>query len=147
MSKRAGCIRGCLSFISFFFLVLVLLSSLDLPDFDFGTSKTADYGIDMDSLTTQRVIDASYSWKFVSTSLGRKKYHLTFKLLASEVEKAYELINRIGKMSYRELGLDERMHYRNSEVEAQYVWGRIYRIVYEKSLPQMRTISEGFNVT
>ena len=147
MSNRVGCIRGCLSFISFFFLILVLLSSLNLPDFDFdfGTTKTADYGIDMDSLTTQRTINVSYSWKFVSTSLGRKKYHLTFKLLASEVEKAYELINRIGRMSYRELGLDDRIHYRNSEVEAQYVWGRIYRIVYEKSLPQLKTISEGFN--
>lgn len=147
MSKRAGCIRGCLSFISFFFLILVLLSSLDLTEFnfDFGTTKTAYYGIDMDSLKTQRTINASYTWRFVSTNLSRKKYHLTFKLLASEVEKAYELINRIGRMSYRELGLDNRIHYRNSEVEAQYVWGRIYRIVYEKSLPQLRTISEGFN--
>ena len=147
MVNRTGCIRGCLSLISFFFLVFILLSSLDLPElnFDLGTTESSDYGIDMDSLTTQKIINASYSWKFVSTNLSRKKYHITFKLLASEVEKAMQLIHRIGRMSVRELGLDERINYRNSEIEAQYVWGRIYTIVYEKSLPQMRTISKGFN--
>lgn len=147
MINRAGCIRGCLSLVSFFFLVFILLSSLDLPEFDFdlGTTESADYGIDMDSLTTQRVINASYSWKFVSTNLSRKKYNITFKLLASEVQKAMQLIHRIGRMSVRELGFDERIHYRNAEIEGQYVWARIYTIVYEKSLPQMQNISAGFN--
>lgn len=109
MSNRSGClkgsIRGCLSLLSFFFFIIVMLSSLDLPDFDFefGTTKSSDYKIDMDSLTTDRIVTASYSWKFVSTNLGRKKYHLTFKLLESEVTKALRLIDEIGRMSFQEL--------------------------------------------
>ena len=148
---RSGClkgsVRGCLSLLSFFFFLIVLLSSLDLSnfDFDFGTTEKADYKIDMDSLTTQKIITASYSWKFVSTSLGRKKYNITFEILASEVTKAMNLIDKIGRMSFKELGLDRSFNSLRSELQTQYVWDRIYTIVYERSFPQMKTISEGFN--
>jgi len=151
MSNRSGCLKGglggCLSLLSFFFFIIVMLSSLNLPDFDFefGATKSADYKIDMDSLTTQRIIAASYSWKFVSTNLGRKIYNLTFKLLESEVTKALRLIDDIGKMSFRELGIDKSYNSLRPELQTQLVWDRIYTIVYERSFPQIRTISEGFN--
>jgi len=151
MSNRSGCLKGglggCLSLLSFFFFIIVMLSSLNLPhfDFEFGATKNADYKIDMDSLTTQRIITASYSWKFVSTNLGRKKYNLTFKLLESEVTKALRLIDDIGKMSFRELGIDKSYNTLRPELQTQLVWDRIYTIVYERSFPQIRTISEGFN--
>lgn len=148
---RSGCmrgsIRGCLSLLSFFFFVIVILSSLDLSDFDFefGKTKNANYKIDMDSLTTNRIVTASYSWKFVSTNLGRKKYNLTFKLLESEVTKALKLIDDIGRMSFRELGIDKSYNTLRPELQTQLVWDRIYTIVYQRSFPQMKAISEGFN--
>jgi len=150
-TARSGCLKGtisgCSSLLFFFLLIIVLISSIDFPelDFEFGKTERADYQIDMDSLTNERIINASYSWKFVSSNLSRKKYDLTFKLLASEVKKAMDLIDRIGSMSLEELGLNPRYNYDDPYIQAQYVWAKIYRIVYEKSFPQLKTISEGFN--
>jgi hypothetical protein len=81
----------------------------------------------------------------VSNSLTKKKYNLSFRLLANEVRKAISLIGRIGGMTFEELGLNPRRDYRDPEIQAQYVWARIYQIVYETSFPQLKTIAVGFN--
>jgi hypothetical protein len=122
-----------------------MLSSIEFPEFDFSNIEKVNYTIEMDSLTTEKIINASFSWKFVSNNLTKKKYNLTFRLLANEVRKAISLIDRIGGMTFGELGLDPRYDYRDSEIQAQYVWARIYQIVYEKSFPQLNTIAVGFN--
>ena len=122
-----------------------MLSSIEFPEFDFGNIEKVKYTIEMDSLTTEKIINASFSWKFVSNNLTKKKYNLTFRLLADEVRKAISLIDRIGGMTFEELGLNPRYDYRDPEIQAQYVWARIYQIVYEKSFPQLKTIAVGFN--
>ena len=148
-SSRRGCLKGvfggCFSIFIFFILIVSMLSSIEFPEFDFGNIEKVNYTIEMDSLTTEKIINASFSWKFVSNNLTKKKYDLTFRLLENEVRKAISLIDRIGGMTFEELGLDPRYDYRDPEIQAQYVWARIYQIVYEKSFPQLKTIAIGFN--
>ena len=148
-SSRSGCLKGvfggCFSVFIFFVLIVSMLSSIEFPEFDFGNIEKVKYTIEMDSLTTEKIINASFSWKFVSNNLTKKKYNLTFRLLADEVRKAISLIDRIGGMTFEELGLNPRYDYRDPEIQAQYVWARIYQIVYEKSFPQLKTIAVGFN--
>jgi len=147
-SSQRGCIKGifggCFSLLIFFVLIISVLSSLEFPEFDFSNVEKVNYTIQMDSLTTEKIITASFSWKFVSSNLTKKKYQLIFKLLGSEVKKAMDLINHIEKMTFEELGLDPRYNYRDPEIQAQYIWARIYQIVYERSYPQLKTITEGF---
>ena len=148
-SSRSGCLKGmiggCFSMFIFFVLIISMLSSIEFPEFDFSNIEKVNYTIEMDSLTTERIINASFSWKFVSNNLTKKKYDLTFRLLENEVRKAISLIDRIGGMTFEELGLDPRYDYRDTEIQAQFVWARIYQIVYERSFPQLKTIAEGFN--
>jgi len=148
-SSQRGCIKGifggCFSLLIFFVLIISVLSSLEFPEFDFSNIEKVNYTIQMDSLATERIINASFSWKFVSSDLKKKKYQLIFKLLGSEVKKAMDLIDQIEKMTFEELGLNPRYNYRDPEIQAQYIWARIYQIVYERSYPQLKTITEGFN--
>lgn len=148
-SSRSGCLKGvfggCFSVLIFFVLIVSMLSSIEFPEFDFSNIEKVNYTIEMDSLTTEKIINASFSWKFVSNNLTKKKYNLTFRLLANEVRKAISLIDRIGGMTFEEFGLNPRYDYRDPEIQAQYVWARIYQIVYERSFPQLKTIAKGFN--
>lgn len=143
-----GCIRksgyGCSSLLFIFLLVVSLLSSIEFPGLNFGSMKTVNYVIDMDSLSTERFVNASYSWKFIDNGLGKRRIRLNFKLLNKEVKKAMQLIDKIGNMTLEELGLNPRLNYDDPEIQAKYVWSRIYRIVYSKSYQQMETIVNGF---
>jgi hypothetical protein len=147
----SGCLggfgRGCLSIIFFFLFLAYLLSLIDFPEFEFdlGGTEPISYNIHMDSLTTEKIINKSYSWKFVSNGLKKKKYNLTFSLLASQVKKAMDLIDLIGNMSLEELGLNPNYDYRNPQIQSQYVWARVYQIVYIKSFPTIISIAKGFN--
>jgi hypothetical protein len=150
-TTRSGCLGGfgggCTSIIFFFIVIVYLLSSIDFPelDFDLDGAEVVSYNIHMDSLSNERIINASYSWKFVNNGLIKKKYNLTFSLLAVEVKKAMDLIDRIGNMSLEELGLNPNYDYQNPQIQAQYVWARVYQIVYEKSFPTITSIANGFN--
>jgi len=109
-TNRSGCLKGfvggCISLLFFFVLIIFILSSIDLPDvsFDINDTESVNYKIHMDSLTTEKIIHASYTWKFVTNSLKKKKYNLTSSLLVSEVKNAMDMIDRIGNMSFEELG-------------------------------------------
>ncbi|GBD88982.1 hypothetical protein BMS3Abin03_02926 [bacterium BMS3Abin03] len=140
---RPGC--GCMSLLFIFLLVVSLLSSIEFPELNFGSLKTVNYVIDMDSLSTERFISASYSWKFVDNGLGKRRIHLKFKLLSREVKKAMQLIDEIGNMTLEELGLNPRLNYDDPEIQAKFIWSKIYRIVYSKSYQQMETIFKGFS--
>ena len=122
-----------------------MLSSIEFPEFDLGGTTKADYKIDMDSLSTDQIIRSSFSWKFVGNDLSKKKYNLTFELLSKEVRKALNLIDKIGAMSFEELGLNPRYNYDDPDIQGQYLWARIYQVVYQESFPQVKTIAEGFN--
>ena len=140
---KSGC--GCFSLLFIFLLVVSLLSSIEFPEMNFGSMKTVNYVINMDSLSTERFITASYSWKFIDNGLGSRRIRIKFKLLSREVKKAMQLIDRIGRMTLEELGLNPRLNYDDPDIQAKYVWDRIYRIVYSKSYPQMETIVKGFS--
>lgn len=150
-TNRSGCLKGfvggCISLLFFFVLIIFILSSIDLPDvsFDINDTESVNYKIHMDSLTTEKIIHASYTWKFVNNSLKKKKYNLTFSLLVSEVKNAMDMIDRIGNMSFEELGLNPQYNYRNPQIQTQYVWARIYQIVYARSIPAIISIANGFN--
>jgi len=140
---KSGC--GCFSLLIIFLLVVSLLSSIEFPEMNFGSMKTVNYVINMDSLSTERFITASYSWKFIDNGLGSRRIRIKFKLLSREVKKAMQLIDRIGRMTLEELGLNPRLNYDDPDIQAKYVWDRIYRIVYSKSYTQMETIVKGFS--
>ena len=148
-SYHRGCLRntlgGCFSLLGFFFLIIAMLSSIEFPEFDLGRTTNANYKIDMDSLSTDQIIRSSFSWKFVGNDLSKKKYNLTFELLSKEVRKALNLIDKIGAMSFEELGLNLRYNYDDPDIQAQYLWARIYQVVYQESFPQVKTVAEGFN--
>ena len=148
-SSRSGCIKGvfggCFSIFVFFLLIVSMLSSIKFPEFDFSNVEKVNYTIEMDSLTTEKILNASFSWKFVSSDLKKKKYDLSFILLDSEVKKAMDLIDQIEMMTFEEMGLDPRYNYKDPDIQAQYVWARIYQIVYERSFHQLKSIVKGFN--
>jgi hypothetical protein len=148
-SSRGGCLKGifggCFSIFILFVLIISILSSIELPEFDFSNVEKVNYTIEMDSLTMDAIINTSFAWKFVGNDLKKKKYKLIFKLLDSEVKKAMGLIDQIETMTFEELGLDPHYNYKDPEIQAQHVWARIYQIVYERSFPQLKTIAEGFN--
>jgi hypothetical protein len=150
-TTRSSCLKGfgggCISILMFFLLIIFMLSSIDLPEFSFdlSTAESVSYNIQMDSLATEKIINALYSWKFVNNRLKKKKYNLTFFLLESQVKNAMDLIDQIGNMSLEELGLNPNYDYRNPQVQSQYVWARVYQIVYTKSFPAIISIANGFN--
>lgn len=150
-SSKGGCIKrtfsGCLSLLFLFVIVIILLTSIEFPEFDFssGDTKKTSYTIEMDSTSNERMILTSYSWKFVGSDLSKRKYNLSFNLIEKEVQKALMLIDRIGGMSFEELGLNSSLNYADPDTRNRVVWSRIYNLVYTTSVPQLKTIAGGFN--
>ena len=62
-----------------------------------------------------------------------------------KITNAIELIDRIGNMSLEELGMNPNYDDRKPQVQAQYVWAKVYQIVYTKSFPNIISIANGFN--
>jgi hypothetical protein len=56
---------------------------------------------------------------------------------------AMDYIDMLAEMSYRDLGLQSR--YPDPITEARIVWAEVYRRVYNNSIPQMKSVLEGFN--
>jgi len=137
---------GCFSLLFLFGIIIILLSSIEFPEFDFSVSGTekSGYLIDMDSLSAGKKIFTTYKWKFVASDLSKRKYSLSFKLLEGEVQKALQLIERIGRMSLSELGLPPALYKADPDTRAEFVWARIYNIVYTSSVPGLKSITDGF---
>jgi len=151
-SSRAGCMKkgffGCaFLFLFFFVIIIVILISIELPDIDLSVDETENnkYEIVTDSLTNEKIINASFSWRFRDNNLRRKKYDLSFRLLEKDVKRAMDHIEEIAQMSYRELGVDFGTRSPDPMLEARIVWAEVYRRVYSKSIPKMKSIFEGFN--
>lgn len=146
--KKAGCIRrtffGCSAlFFIFTAIVVLILISIELPEIKLSEVKKSNYDIVVDSLTNEKVINASFSWRYVDNSMRRRRYDLSFRLLEEEVKDAMTQIEMISKMSYKELGVQSR--FSDPVLEARIVWAEVYRRVYNYSIPQMKSILEGFN--
>jgi len=146
--KKSGCYKkaffGCAAlFLIFFVIVILIIISIELPEIDFTETEKREYNIEVDSLTNENVINASFSWRFVDNSLRRRKFDLNFRLLEREVKSAMDYIDKLAKMSYRDLGLQNR--YSDPLTEARVVWAEVYRRVFNHSVPQMKSVLEGFN--
>ncbi len=150
--SRAGCMKkgffGCaFLFLFFFVMIIAIFVAVELPEIDISDDETEKnkYEIVTDSLTNEKIINSSFSWRFMDNNLRRKKYDLSFKLLEKDVKQAMDNIEQISQMSYRELGIDFGTRSPNPVLEARIVWAEVYRRVYSNSIPQMKSIFEGFN--
>lgn len=147
---KSGCIRksffGCSAIFLFFFVIIILLLiSAELPEIDFTSqdTKTREYVIQFDSLTNEKIIKSSFSWRLVDNRLNKMKFDVSFRLLEKDVNEAMDYIEELAAMSYKELGLDRR--YSDPEIEARIVWAEVYRRIFENSIPRMKSVLEGFN--
>jgi hypothetical protein len=146
--KKSGCYKkaffGCSAlFLIFFVMIILIIISIELPQIDFSKTEKREYNIEVDSLTNENVINASFSWRFVDNSLSRRKFDLNFRLLEREVKSAMDYIDALAEMSYRDLGLQSR--YPDPITEARIVWAEVYKRVFNSSVPRLRSVLEGFN--
>jgi len=147
---NSGCIKksffGCSAvFLFFFVIIILLLISAELPDIDFTSPETVkrEYVIEFDSLTNEKVINSSFSWKLVDNRLKKRQFDISFRLLEKDVREAMGFIEKLSSMSYKELGLSRQ--YSDPVTESRVVWAEVYRRIYNNSSPQMKSVLEGFN--
>jgi hypothetical protein len=147
---KSGCIKksffGCSAvFLFFFVIIILLLISAELPDIDFTSPEKVkrEYVIEFDSLTNEKVINSSFSWKLVDNRLKKREFNISFKLLEKDVKEAMDFIEKLAAVSYNELGLKKR--YSDPITESRVVWAEVYRRVYNNSSPHLKSVLEGFN--
>jgi hypothetical protein len=147
---RTGCIKksffGCSAIFFFFFIVIILLFiSSNLPEFDFISPEPDknEYIIEFDTLTNEKIIISSFSWKLVDNSLKKRKFKISFRLLEKDVKEAMDYIDTLASMSYKELGLERK--YSDPITEARVVWAEVYRRIYNHSSSKMSSLLDGFN--
>jgi hypothetical protein len=147
---KSGCVKksffGCSAvFLFFFVILLLLLLAAELPEFDVTSPDTGkkEYVIEFDSLTNEKVINSSFSWKLVDNRLRKREFAVSFKLLEKDVKEALDYIDKIAAMSFSELGLERR--YPDPVIESRIVWAEVYRRVFNFSSTQMKSVLEGLN--
>ena len=144
--KRSGCLVrsffGCSTLLFFFFLILVFLVN-QLPEIKFTKTEQKEFNVEYDSLARENIIKSSFTWGFVDNELQSRKYTLNFRLLEKDVKAAMLFIDNLASMKYTDLGLPNT--FPNPETEARVVWAEVYRRIYSSSIPQMKSILQGFN--
>ena len=147
---KSGCIKksfvGCSAiFLLFFVIIILLLISAELPEIDFTSPETVkrEYTIEYDSLTNEKFINSSFSWKLVDNRLKKREFDISFRLLEKDVKEAMGFIEKLASMSYKELGLERQ--YSDPITESRVVWAEVYRRIYNHSFPQMKSLLKGFN--
>ena len=147
---KSGCFKksffGCSAIFLFFSIVILLLFiSSNLPDFDSTSPETEkrEYVIEFDTLTNEKIINSSFSWRLVDNRLKKKKFKISFRLLEKDVNEAMDYIEKLAEMSYKELGLER--NYSDPLTEARVVWAEVYRRIYNHSSSRMNSLLEGFN--
>jgi len=147
---KSGCIQktffGCSFIFLFFFVIFILLLlSSEFPDIDFSPSEDekTEYTIELDTLTNEKVIRSTFTWRLVDNRLNKRKFKISFKLLEKDVRAAMDYIDELADMSYKELGLER--NYDDPLTEAKVVWAKVYRRVFYDASPKMKTVLTGFN--
>ena len=134
MKKGCALSFGCTGIIVILLFAVVVINFLSNVNFSFdGFSETSsDYTFDVDTLGNQPIIVADYKWKFTSTSLGRKNYKISFKILEFEVKKALAYLDEVAELSASDLNIDSK--YRFDKVNyAKRTWHEIYKRIYWQS--------------
>ncbi len=147
---KSGCIQksffGCsFIFLFFFVIIILLLLSSQLPDINFSTSddEKGVYNIEIDTLTNEKIVKSTFSWRLVDNRLKKREFQISFNLLEKDVTEAMDYIDQLADMSYKDLGLER--YYNDPLTEARVVWAEIYRRVFFNSSPKMKAVLEGFN--
>ena len=147
---KSGCIKksffGCSAiFLLFFVIIILLLIAAELPEIDLTSPETVkrEYTIEYDSLTNEKFINSSFSWKLVDNRLKKREFDISFRLLEKDVKEAMGFIENLASMSYKELGLERQ--YSDPITESRVVWAEVYRRIYNHSFPQMKSLLKGFN--
>jgi len=119
--------------------------SSNLPEFDFTSPEPEkkEYVVEFDTLTNEKIINSSFSWRLVDNRLKKQKFQISFRLLEKEVKEEMEYIEKLAAMSYKELGLER--NYSDPITESRFVWGEVYRRIYNHSSTRMNSIFEGLN--
>ncbi len=148
---RSGCFRntffGCVTLIFLFAFIFfaIVISNLSEINFTSPDVEKESYDIVYDSLSHENIINASFNWNFVANNLKNKKYSLTFRLLEKDVKEAMDFIDKLAKMSYRDLGLNINHRNVDPEIETQLVWAEVYRRIFYQSFDKIKPILIGFN--
>ncbi len=146
MKKGCALSFGCTGIIVILLFAVVVINFLSNVNFSFdGFSETSsDYTFDVDTLGNQPIIVADYKWKFTSTSLGRKNYKISFKILEFEVKKALAYLDEVAELSASDLNIDSK--YRFDKVNyAKRTWHEIYKRIYWQSYDKFDLILKGFD--
>lgn len=150
-TNSKGCFKGLLIgcgsivILSFVLFILVMFFS---TNFSFDTSETiksdGNFSI-KDSLNTPgELISATYSWQFVDEYLKTKKVSLSLDILKKDVNDALLYLDKIGKMSYKELGVINSNENEDPMLESKTVWEQIYRKIYNHGLAPLEKVNTGF---
>jgi hypothetical protein len=146
MKKGCAYSFGCTSIIAIIlmgFAVINLFSNLNFS-FDGFSETSGNYTFDIDTSGNQTIISSEFKWKFTSSSLGRKNYNLTFKLLETEVKKALAYLDEIASLSASELNV--KLKYRSDKVTfTKLMWHEIYKRIYWQSYNKFDMILKGFD--
>jgi len=146
MKKGCALSFGCTGIIVILLFAVVVINFLSNVNFSFdGFSETSsDYTFDVDTLGNQPIIVADYKWKFTSTSLGRKNYKISFKILEFEVKKALAYLDEVAELSASDLNIDSK--YRFDKINyAKRTWHEIYKRIYWQSYDKFDLILKGFD--
>jgi len=147
---KSGCIQksffGCsFIFLFFFVIIILLLLSSQFPDIKFSTSdeEKGVYNIELDTLTNEKIVKSTFSWRLVDNRLKKREFQISFNLLEKDVIEAMNYIDQLADMSYKDLGLER--YYNDPLTEARVVWGEVYRRVFFNSSPKMKAVLGGLN--
>jgi len=147
---KSGCVqksffRCSFIFLFFFVITVLLLLSSQFPDIKFSTSDEDKgvYTIELDTLTNEKIVKSTFSWRLVDNRLKKREFQISFNLLEKDVTEAMNYIDQLADMSYKDLGLER--YYNDPLTEARVVWAEVYRRVFFNSSPKMKTVLEGFN--
>lgn len=144
--------KGCLAGIGCSGVIIILLIAFMIVDFisdlsislDSFTESTSNYSFEIDTAGNQSVIKSDFTWKFTSSSLGRKNYKISFHLLEQEVKNALAYMDEVANLSASELNISsdnksDQVYY------AKLIWHEIYKRIYWQAFDKFDEILKGFN--
>lgn len=148
--KNSGCLKacfiGCASIILLFFIVIAVGFILIGAGYsvDGGNYESSEYSF-QNSQNNERKVKASYTWRYVNNKLERKEYSVAFELLSKDVEDALKHVDRIGKMSAEELGVDASLRRSNELTYQKLIWINIFKLVRKHANLKIDNVFSGFS--
>lgn len=141
-ASSIGC-SGIIIIILFAIIIIDFISDLNFS-FDGFEETNSDYTFKVDTLGNQPIIISDFNWKFTSSSFNRKNYKLSFQLLENEVKKSLAYMDKVAKLSARDLNIDPR--YKSDKLfYSKLIWHEIYKRIYWQAYDKFDMILKGFD--